>query len=250
MLKANRFVIVIPSYQNIAWCEKNLLSALNQNYSNFRIVYADDCSSDGTADAVERIISEHDSGHKVTLIKNTKRILPIGNTYNAIHSCDDDEIVILLDGDDWLAHNDVLSRVNKEYNEKDVWVTYGQWISYSDNSHGGSREIPNSVISSNSFRRYEWCSSHLRTHYAWLYKMIRKEDLMCDGDWFKAAGDLATMFPMLELAGPKQSFIPDILYVYNYTSPINEAKVDRTLQIACERKIRSMPPYKMVVSRQ
>jgi glycosyltransferase involved in cell wall biosynthesis len=249
MSKVNRFVIVIPSYQNIDWCEKNLLSALNQNYPDFRIIYADDCSTDGTADEVERIISKHDNNHKIILTRNTKRLLPIGNTYNMIHSCDDDEIVVLLDGDDWLANNDVLTRVNREYNEKDIWITYGQWISYSDNSHGFSCEIPKNIIDSNMFRRYQWCSSHLRTHYAWLYKMIRKEDLMYKGDWFRAAGDLATMFPMLELAGPKQSFIPDVLYVYNYTSPINEAKVDRSLQIETERRIRSMLPYKRIMDR-
>jgi hypothetical protein len=54
---------------------------------------------------------------------------------------------------------------------------------------------------------------------------------------------------MLELAGPKQSFIPDVLYVYNYTSPINEAKVDRSLQIETERRIRSMLPYKRIMDR-
>jgi glycosyltransferase involved in cell wall biosynthesis len=241
------FVIVIPSYQNIKWCEKTLLSALSQNYPNFRIIYTDDCSTDGTADKVESLIREHDTNKRVTLIRNTERKYAVQNIYNMVHSCDDNEIIITLDGDDWLAHKDVLNRVNKEYVEKDVWITYGQWISYVDKSRGCSCEIPKPIIDSNRFRRYDWCSSHLRTHYAWLYKLIRKEDLMHNGEWLKMTGDLATMFPMLELAGPKQSFIPDILYVYNYTSSINDAKVNRDLQISLEKKIRSLPSYTRII---
>ena len=243
----NRFVILIPSYQNRAWCEKNLLSALDQNYSNFRVVYVDDCSTDGTADEIERILSEHDKKNKVTLIRNNERCFMVGNVYNIVHCCDDDEIVITLDGDDWLANNNVLSRVNREYNKSDVWITYGQFKSYPENDPGCSCEIPKHIIDNGLFRRYRWCSSHLRTYYAWLFKMIRKEDLMHNGEWIKTAGDLAIMFPMLEMAGPRQSFISDILYIYNHESPINDDKVNRQMQINMEMRIRrNLQPYKKI----
>jgi glycosyltransferase involved in cell wall biosynthesis len=244
----NSFVVVIPSYQNKAWCEKTLFSVLSQKYSNFRAIYSDDCSTDGTADEAERILKEYDTENKITLIRNTERLYAVHNIYNMVHSCKDDEIIVVVDGDDWLENQNVLSRLNEEYN-KDVWMTYGQYISYHDQEIGCSCEIPKEVIYSGMFRRYQWCSSHLRTHYAWLYKQIRQEDLMHNGQWLQISGDLAAMFPMLEMAGPKQSFIPDILYVYNYTSPLNDGKINRGLQIEMERKIRAMNPYKRIINR-
>jgi glycosyltransferase involved in cell wall biosynthesis len=246
----NPIAIVIPSYQNKEWCEKNLTSALNQNYSNFRIVYADDCSTDGTAEEVEIVKAEYDKDNKITLIRNTTRHRPLGNVYNMVHTCDDDEIVVILDGDDWFPHNEVLNRVNQEYNNGNVWMTYGQFISYPDNGPGCSCAIPKEIINAGAYRRYQWCSSHLRTYYAWLFKKIKKEDLMHNGEWIKMAGDLAAAFPLLEMAGLNQSFIPDILYVYNYQTPINEAKVNRSLQIEFERIIRSKPPYQRIMERQ
>lgn len=241
----NKFVIIIPSFQNREWCEKTLISVLSQNYQKFRAIYTDDCSSDGTADEAERVLDKYDNDNRVKLIKNSKRLLAVQNIYNMAHSCDDDEIIVILDGDDWLSGPDVLNRLDEEY-KKDIWLTYGQYISYHDQEIGCSCQIPREVIDANAFRRYRWCSSHLRTFYAWLYKKIRKDDLMYNGNWMPVAGDLAIMFPMLEMAGIKQAFIPDILYIYNYTSQLNDGKVNRSLQIELERKIRSMPPYQRI----
>ena len=242
----NRFVVVIPSYQNKDWCEKTLLSVLTQKYPSFRAIYSDDCSIDGTADEAAKVLAEHDKDKRVTLVRNPERLYAVHNIYNMVHSCDDDEIVVMLDGDDWLANPGVLTRLSEEY-DKGVWMTYGQYISYHDREIGCSCSIPKQIIDAGVFRRYKWCSSHLRTFYAWLYKKIRPDDLMHNGKWMQMAGDLAAMFPMLEMAGPNQSFIPDILYEYNYTSPINDGKINRNLQIELERKIRSMPPYKRIV---
>jgi len=241
-------VVVIPSYQNKQWCEKTILSVLNQQYSNFRAIYTDDCSTDGTADEVAKILEEHDNGNKVSLIRNTDRLYAVHNIYNMVHSCDDNEIIVMLDGDDWLSNSNVLSRLNEEY-KKDIWLTYGQYISYPDQTIGCSCPIPKEIIESGSFRRYRWCSSHLRTFYAGLYKKIRPEDLKYNNQWLVMAGDLAAMFPMLEMAGPRQSFIPDILYEYNYTSPINDGKINRSLQVEMEMRIRSMPRYTRLLER-
>jgi hypothetical protein len=51
------------------------------------------------------------------------------------------------------------------------------------------------------------------------------------------------MFPMLEMTGGKFMFIPDILYVYNYDTPLNDYKNYREYQIEIEKYIRSLTPY-------
>ena len=46
-------VIVIASYNNERWVEENLKSVFMQDYSNYRVIYIDDASTDGTADLAE-----------------------------------------------------------------------------------------------------------------------------------------------------------------------------------------------------
>ena len=76
-------------------------------------------------------------------------------------------------------------------------MTYGQYRSWPDNTIGLSKEIPSEVIESNSFRKHEWCSSHLRSFYAGLFKLINKSDLLApDGTFYQMAWDQAIMFPV------------------------------------------------------
>lgn len=246
--KPKSFAIVIPSFKNEAWAEKNILSALNQNYSNFKILFTDDCSPDKTFDIVQNVVSQHKNKNKAIIVKNEVRKGALENLYNMIHSCDDNDIILTLDGDDWLADPEVLNRLNYYYSNFDIWMTYGQYKNYPDNHVGVSQSIPANVINSSSYRRYTWCSSHLRTFYTWLFKLVKKEDLMHDGKFLSMTWDMAMMFPMLEMSGFRHKFISDILYIYNLTNPINDHKVDVKLQQSLDRMIRSKQKYQQLSS--
>ena len=240
------FVIVIPSYNNKDWCQRNLGSVLTQKYHNFRVIYIDDASSDGTGALVDSYVQRLDSGHRVTVIHNEERHGSLCNLYQAIWSCSPGEIVVDLDGDDWLAHERVLEKLNSVYADPAVWMTYGQFAYYPGGSSGWSRQLPDDVIQRNVIRYYDWVSTHLRTFYAGLFQKIRKEDLQYNGDFFSMAGDLAFMWPMLEMAGHHSRFIPDVLYIYNVANVLNDHKVSRELQLHYSYVIRSRRPYEPV----
>jgi len=125
-----KFVIIIPSYNNARWCVKNINSALNQNYENYRIIFIDDNSNDQTFEKVSEIVNSSAKASKVCLIKNQNRVGALENIYNAVLTCADDEIVLTLDGDDWLAHNGVLTKLQIIYASEHVWITYGQYKSF------------------------------------------------------------------------------------------------------------------------
>jgi glycosyltransferase involved in cell wall biosynthesis len=238
--------IIIPSYNNRQWYERNLTSVVSQDYHNFRVIYIDDCSSDGTGDLVEQFITEsqHDSADFIRLVRNPVRLGALENLYNTIQTCDDGEIVILLDGDDWFAHNHVLKKVSEVYADPDCWMTYGQYQTWPGNLMGDSKEIPSEIIRTNTFREIEWCSSHLRSFYAWLFKLIRMEDLRApDGSFYQMAWDQAIMFPMLEMARHRAKFVNEVLYIYNAVNPISDCKVDRQLQRSFEAAIRERKRY-------
>ena len=135
-------VILTTSYNNEKWVEKNLSSVLSQHYSNYRVLYFDDCSTDKTYEEALRIISQYHAQGRVELIRNKEFVgCPAGNWYKAIHSCKDDEIIIHVDGDDWLPHENVLSRINEVYSNSNIWLTYGQFKS-SNGEMGHCRPFP------------------------------------------------------------------------------------------------------------
>lgn len=240
-----KFVILIASYNNEKWCRWNLRSALNQLYDNFRIIYIDDCSQDRTGQIVQHIIKASDDHRRIAYIRNTERCGALANHYRAIHElCADDEIVVILDGDDALAHSRVLEHLNKIYSSEDIWLTYGQYRELTTQDIGFSRTPPEWILNENAFRKWELMPSHLRTFYAWLFKKIEKKDLITeDGKFFTMTGDMAIMMPLIEMARYHFKFIPQVLYIYNNTNPISDHCVSREMQSKIDKHIRSLKPY-------
>ncbi len=246
------FVVVIPSYNNEQYCEKNLESVFSQEYSNYRVIYIDDASTDQTYNRVLEYVQNKKVRDRCTLIHNEKNQGALANIYTAVHQCRNDEIVVICDGDDWLASNKVLSILNQCYHDGSVWMTYGQYIEYPSYRRGD--EIGNCAPSNlynlekAKFRYMPWTTTHLKTFYAGLFKKIHKEDLQKEGEFFPTTYDIAIMLPMLEMARKHSYFIPEVLYIYNYENSINDGKVHRQKQMFFEKYIRSLPTYQKLVS--
>jgi glycosyltransferase involved in cell wall biosynthesis len=236
-------IVLITSYNNKHWVEENVISALHQDYHHYRVIYVDDASTDGTADRVEDLIAQDEKKILFTLLRNLERKGALANIYSTIHNfCEDDAIIVSLDGDDWFYDNQVLKEINAAYCKKEVWITHGTFIEFPSQSTSWSVPIPPHIVIHNQFRSYR-CPSHLRTFYAWLFKKIRLEDLLYEGQFFAMAWDQAMMFPMMEMAGERHLFIPSVLYVYNMVNPINDNKVNARLQRDLETFIRAKPSY-------
>ena len=56
-------------------------------------------------------------------------------------------------------------------------------------------------------------------------------------------GDMAIMYPLLEMAAERHLFINHVNYIYNIANSLNENKVNAALQNRLDAYIRSMPPY-------
>ena len=167
------------------------------------------------------------------------------NRAEVVAHLDPQDVVVALDGDDWLAHPNVLSVVSRLYDDHECWLTYGSFR-YADGRPGFAAPVTWPP------RRNEWTSSHLMTFRAGLFQRLDDKDLRYpDGTWRKLAGDQAMMLPMLELAGAERSrFVPEVLCVYNYaTSFEHTAGADG---LAAERQaaaeIRALTPRDRLVS--
>ncbi|MFA6066325.1 MAG: glycosyltransferase family 2 protein [Candidatus Babeliaceae bacterium] len=237
------FVVIIPTYNNQNRCIANLMSVLGQLYNNYRVIIIDDASTDGTGDILEQFISYYQLHDKVILIRNQSRQGALANIYKAAHMCDPYEIIVDLDGDDWLAYDGVLSYLNNVYQDESVWMTYGQFLQYPLGHKGWCRQLPQEIIENNAYREYLWITSALRTFYAKLFQLIKKEDLQYHNTFFPITSDLAFMFPMLEMAGNHSKFIKKVLYIYDRNTGSNDEHMNKELQETIELHIRRSKRY-------
>ena len=249
ILEDKPFVIITMSYNNSAYCEKNLLSILEQDYKNYRVFYIDDCSTDDTFQKVQAFLSYYDKDKRVTLIRNEKNKGAMENLYQTVHRCQNNEIVVVVDGDDFLSSSKVLSRLNGYYANPEVWLTYGDYVEYpsydtrKERKLGACLPLNQKMLKERGARNLAFITSHLRTFYAGLFKRIKHADFLYDGDFFQMGSDVASMIPMVELAGDHAYFINDILYIYNTENPASDYKKDLHKQSSIEKYVRSLPPY-------
>ncbi len=230
----NKFKFVIPSYNNEEWVEYNIASILNQTYENYEVLYIDDASTDNTYNKVIDIVS-NDNRFRVIKRQENK-----GATYNYFFELedylrDDNDIIIHLDGDDWLYDDNVLSKLNDFYNDKKVWMTYGKFYCYRGDERvelGYPQSTPYSdyIIENKLYRQDVWRASHLRTYKTFLFKAINKDDLYSkiDGKLFWHATDLAFQFCYLEMCSKEKIGVVDFpTCVYNQSPKNSERTAER-----------------------
>ena len=241
-IKNHSFTIVVVGSNNGAHVAKTLSSVFAQNYENYRLIYIDDASNDGSHDLARDLI--YDSHHlgQVTLVRNEERLGVLANISRAVQACADDEIVVVLQGEDWLAHEWVLQRLNTYYADPDLWLTYGQYRDYPTYQLGICHEFKEE-----KFRTQPFAASHLKTFYAGLFKKIRESDFIFQGKYLPACSELAYMIPMLEMAKDHSHFIPEVLYICNRSASYKE---DREAQTRSEKFIRALDPYQPLTALQ
>jgi glycosyltransferase involved in cell wall biosynthesis len=248
-IKNKHIVVITCSYKNKDWYKQNLDSFRTQDYNNKTMIYIDDCSPDGTGNLVEQYIKDYGLEKEIILVKNQKNIGAMANQYYSINSCKNDDIIVILDGDDFFAHDKVLSYVNEVYQDQNVWLTYGQFKHLSNNQIGFCCPMPEHIVKNNLFRSVVDIPSHLRTFYAGLFKKIKIQDLMYEGNFLKMTCDIAAMFPMIEMAREGHfRFIPNVLLTYNDLNCLNDHKVSKDLQRKLDLYIRSIKKYSTIVS--
>jgi glycosyltransferase involved in cell wall biosynthesis len=241
--KEHEFVVFVPSYNNDSYFERNLDSIFSQDYKNYHVIYIDDCSTDNTFLNVSEYVKKNQLEEKVTLIHNKLNQKALYNLYTAIHGCKNDQIIVCLDGDDWFASDHVLSDLNCYYQNRDMWISYGQHVHYPSGQIGMCAPVRKDFLKSEKMRSEKWQYSHLRTFYAGLFKRIRLEDLIEEGKFYSTAWDLAIMFPMMEMAREHVYFTPEVSYVYNCETPLSDYKIHSNEQQRIDAVIREKPVY-------
>ncbi len=250
-MKTNRFVILSTVYNKGKWVEFNVNSVKQQSFQNYLAVYGYDKSTDNTLDHLtqatkddDRFMIHHnpDPGCFLKCFMGTYNYLKQNNLITP------DDIIVEIDGDDWLLHPFVLQYLDEIYQNDNIWMTYGQYIQYPSGEVGGhfNLELNSIVDQANAYRMYEFPYSHLKTYKAFLVDNLSENDLIdpATNQYFNAAADFALCMPLVEQAGKDRVYrVPEVLYVYNTSADLESETNNRLhLQKEVESRIRQIAP--------
>lgn len=178
-------VVILPSARASKEFQRSLDSIFDQNYPDIQVIAVADTPLDVRID--------------------TKKSL-----FEAIQSCEDNEVLVFLPVGDRLSHEKVLKHINRAYEDESVWMTYGSCIDSPSYRNVHSKEIPDEVHEKGNYRSAagrRFLVSRLQTGYAALFKKVSPEH------YFDASLERSIMLPAVEMAGKHALFVPDILCI-------------------------------------
>lgn len=239
-------MIILTGFYNAEdYIERCLGSIMAQSHTDFTCYITHDLSTDNSVALIKDMIK--DDPRFILMPDADKKLYQAGNFDRVIRhnpNISDNDVLVEVDGDDWLPHANVFKKIHEVYSNQDVWITNGSF-KYSDGSQGFSTK--QNITS--TLRQDRMTCSHIRTWRAFLWRAIKEEDLKDEeGNYWQWSGDLCFMFPMLEMATDEHyEFITDNLYTYNAENPINEHKVNITMVNDHATRIRQKQPYQKLI---
>jgi FkbM family methyltransferase len=248
-VRGPKFKVIVTSFNNADWVETNIESIQQQTYKNYQVLFVDDASVDNTYNIAEGLV---DGDSRFKLIKHKVNMSKAYSFATYIPNfTEDQDVVLFLDGDDWIAYNDVFAKIATVYATFGCWVAYTKLISYpslqESITHGS--EYPESIHKFNLYRKAPFISSHLKTMKAFLFKNINHTDLQYEDEWIRFGDDVALMSAAMEMT-PKDKIkaLGFVGCVYNNSQTNhNRTSADYNNYRKHEDYIRSIQPYKTIV---
>ncbi len=230
---------------NCGLCEdyigRCIASVRSQTYRHWRAHVTIDRAGDST---FERALAARGGDERISITRNPERLFQMANIAGAIgrSGAEPGDIIVLLDGDDWLIDREAFALIDRTYAESDCWVTYGSWVSNRSDRPG---LWPPYAPGTTDFRSEPWLATAVRTWKRWLFDLIDPADFRdARGNYLRSADDLACMFPLLEMATRARTrHIERPLMLYNFLSHHDPG---RETALESERNadwIRSRPRY-------
>jgi glycosyltransferase involved in cell wall biosynthesis len=227
-----------PCEQYIQACIASLRA---QSYANWTAFVSVDPSGDSTFDCAADACRDEPRIH---LTLNPERRFAMENLVRGIARGEaaPEDVIVVLDGDDWFRSNDSLQTIAATYRDTGCWMTYGSWVSNLAEMPGLWPAYPEGTT---NFRQVRWLATAVRTWKKWLWDLVDDRDLRDNQDnYFRVTEDMATMFPMLEMSGTDRArHIGEPLMLYNNANPAGAARVRRDEVRRNSRLIRNRPPY-------
>lgn len=225
--------------QAIVACLESLSS---QKYQRFNVIVYDDASDDGTRQLVQRWAAKD---ARFSLIKGQERCgaaLARWRTLQSLQPGSVTEVVIIIDGDDWLKDDSSLARIVHFQKSGRLLASHGNYETEIGDVCTWAKDYAPEVKRSIAFRDAPWIATHPRAFRAGLIPFIPERDMWeRPGIPFFAATDFALFVNILELVGELSAFNSDVTYVYNTRGGTHLSGERLKEQRRCEELIRCRP---------
>ena len=239
------YIIIIRTYNAENYIKLAIDSVKKQSIDNWKCVVVNDLSTDKTKEIIKENIKD-DS--RFTLLTNKEHSgSALESFVNGVDKAKpkDEDILVVLDGDDYLEIN-CLEILEKYYKNPTVLLTYGSY-KYTHHDFPGNETRKGYFIGDN-IRELDWRASHCRTFKYKLFKACPNENFRdASGKYIGPTEDLAMMFPLIELAGIKNTrHVKEYIYYYNEQNPLSDCKVKTVEQNDNAKMIRARPPLHQI----
>jgi len=254
-----RVRVIVPAYQRPEWLEVCLGSLAVQDHPDFDVTIVDDASPDPE---VSRIANTYADRLGWRARRAEHRCGALASRCVAVAAADpgDHDVLVFVDGDDWLHHPSVLTLISDAIDDEN-WMTFGTMMSVATDPDRVDRAAGldalmysrrrwfeknwTSVVESAGYRQIPWCFTHPIACKAFLWKAIDPSVFrLSNGRWLRTYTDLVFGYPLLELSGGRFRFLDDITYVYNVHADNVEADPSRDqARFTMSRWLRSLPPH-------
>jgi glycosyltransferase involved in cell wall biosynthesis len=228
-----RIVVISPFWNAENYIRKNILSIATQDYNNYVHILIDDNSDDKSFQVAKETINSlpEKLQSKFRLIQNLENIGAIANQIAGISHCTMDDIVMLLDGDDWLINNNTLFHYYNDLYAQGYEFTYGSMWSLTDNIPLIAQEYPIDVKKNKKYRthQFNWKIpyTHLRTCLSKHFFSLDIEKFKVDGKWMKSGHDNPLFYELIEKIEPEKIYCNrEIVCNYNDLNPLNDYKIN------------------------
>lgn len=115
-----RFSIIIAAYNIEDYIERAIESVEKQTLQNLEVIVINDCSTDKTGEKILKLCSKYDNIIYLEHKENKKA----GGARNTGLKIAQGEYIVFLDGDDYLANENVLEKLDKVIGKDKVDVVY------------------------------------------------------------------------------------------------------------------------------
>lgn len=244
--KRNEEVVVVSVFRNVRYDRfmRFWASLISQTDQSFGILLYDDNSDNGLPLFIDSLIKDY--RHRVTFVKGRSRATRMENEFHCIHNYmgNQESVAVLVDGDDALIGNDVISDLHDKYRYWHTDVVVGRFHqTYRIQAH---YRYPADFMRPREHGGNVW--QHLKTFKKYLFDSVPLSYFKHEGDeklsanrWFETVDDFAMMVPIVEMSEkPMQSDFVN----YYYERDFDHKDDDRNLKESCIAEILQKPSLK------
>lgn len=245
ILEDQMIVAVILAENNAKDIERNLDSLFTQTYPYTRVILIDNGSTDGTYERAEAYSQNKE--RKLELIRYENRKPNLEVLYDVIQRLDPHEIVALIEGKDWLSHENVFDHLNCAYANPEVWMTHSRAISHPNYQVVSGHEFSESLLLGKEFRqKVREEISPLTTFYAGFFQNVKLQDFLYKGVFIDECYRLASLLPLFEMGPEHILFMDEVSYVKNDSVSVVDHKLHLQKVALVDAHLRSLPSYKIL----